>query len=171
MIPTLDALRDRLGFDLRELAGARVSGEIPINEGLVNTLIAERLAGHPQIASVRVQAQPGDNIAVQLTPRSRMMPALRINARIERQPEFPSNPVLMLRWSMPAAGPLALLAAPVLAYFKAMPPGLRMDGDQIAVDVRQLLRGRGLDEMMGFIRRVEIHTMAGGFLARFDLGI
>ena len=167
----LDSIRNRLGFDVRELAGTRVSGEIPISDTLVNTLIAERLSQHPQIAAVRVQAQPGDVIAIHLTPRSRMMPPLRIMARIERQPEFPRHPVLLLRWSVPAAGPLALLAAPVLSYFKAMPAGIRMDGDQLAIDVRELLRGRGLEEVIGFIRGVAIHTDAGGFIARFELGV
>ena len=170
-MPTLDLLRDRLGFDLRELAGARASGEVPISDTLVNRLLGERLSNHPQIAAVRVQAQPDDAIAIELTPRVRMMPTLRIVAQIVGQPEFPDRPTLLLRWSMPMAGPLALLAAPVLGYLKAMPPGIWMDGDRVAIDLQRLLRDRGLGDVLALIRRLELHTRAGGFVASFDLAV
>lgn len=158
-------------MDLRDVAGARVSGEVPVSGDVVNKLIAERIAQHPQIAAVRVQPQQGDLLAVELVPRARMVPTLRLSVRIERQPQFPQEPTLLLRWSMPAAGPLAFLAAPALSFFNAMPPGIRMDGDRIAVDVAELLRTRGLTEVLGFIRDVAIHTRPGAFLVRFEIGV
>jgi hypothetical protein len=166
-----DTVRERLGIDLREFAGAKVSGEIPLSEDFVNRLLAERLADHPQISAARIQPHEGDVVAIQLVPRVRMIPPLRIMARIERQPDFPRDPTLLLRWSMPAAGPLALFAAPILSYFKAMPSGIRLEGDRITVDVRELLRTRGLADVAGFIRALAIHTRPGGFVARFELGI
>jgi hypothetical protein len=166
-----DFVRERLGLDLREFAGASASGEIPLSDDFINRLIAGRLANHPQISAVRIQAQEGDTIAIQVVPRLRMMPPLRILARIERQPELPRHPFLLLRWTMPAAGPLALFAAPVLSYFKATPPGIRMDGDRVEIDLRALLRARGLEDVLGFIRALAIHTRPGGFVARFELGI
>jgi hypothetical protein len=166
-----DLVRERYGVDLRELAGANVSGEIPLSDDLVNRLLAERLANHPQISAVRIQTQEGDTVAIQLVPRLRMMPPLRILARIERQPELPHHPMLLLHWTMPAAGPLALLAAPVLSYFKAMPRGIRMDGDRIGIDLRELLRERGFEDVLAFVRALAVHTRPGGFVARFELGI
>jgi hypothetical protein len=166
-----EIVRQRTGVELRELAGSTLAGEIPLSDALVNRMLAERLAHHAQVAAVRVQAQQNDTVAVQVVPRARLMPALNITARIERQPEFPQHPMLLLRWSMPAAGPLALFAAPVLAFFKAMPQGIRMDGDRIAVDVRELLHSRGLDDILALIRKLEIHTKPGGFALRFEMGI
>ena len=166
-----DTIRERLGMDIGTFAGAHAVGEVPLSDEFINRQIAERLTNHPQISSVRVAAQDGDVVAVQVVPRARLIPPLRILARIEQQPAFPQNPTLLLRWSMPAAGPLAMLAAPVLSYFKAMPRGIRIDGDRVAVDVRELLRGRGLDDLSGFIRRLEVHTRPGGFIVQFDLGI
>jgi len=166
-----EIIRQRTGVDLRELAGSTVSGEIPLSDALVNRMLAERLAQHAQVSAVRVQAQQNDNVAIQVVPRARLMPTLNITARIERQPEFPEHPMLLVRWSMPAAGPLAIFAAPVLAYFKAMPQGIRMDGDLIAVDVRELLRSRGLDDVLAIIRKLEIHTRPGGFVLRCEAGI
>lgn len=164
-------LRDRLGIDLQEIAGARASGELPLAEEAVNRLLAERLRDHPQVSSVRVQAQDGDAVAVQIVPRMRMMPPLRVLARVERQPQLPHEPTLVLRWSMPAAGPLALFAAPVLSFFNAMPAGISMDGDRIAVDLRTLLRARGLEEALAFARELAIHTRPGAFVVRFALGV
>ena len=166
-----DIFRQRTGIELREFAGSTLAGEIPLSDALVNRMLAERLAQHPQVSAVRLQAQPDDTVAVQIVPRARFMPPMNVTARIERQPEFPPHPLLLLRWSMPAAGPLALFAAPVLGFFKAMPQGVRMDGDRIAVDLRELLRSRGLDDVTALIRKLEIHTKPGGFVVRFEAAI
>jgi hypothetical protein len=166
-----DTLRDRLGLELRDLAGAVVRGEVPIGEDLVNRLIAERIRNHPHVAALRVEARPDDVVEIDIAPRRRLMPSLRITARIERQPEFPADPTLVVRWSVPAAGPLAMFAAPVLSYFRKMPPGLRMDGDRLFVDVRALLRARGQGELLDFVRRGTIHTRPGGFVATFELTV
>ena len=163
-------LRERTGVELRELAGSTLAGEIPLTEALVNRMIAERLAQHPQIAAVRVQAQQNDSVAIQVVPRARLMPRMNITARIERQPEFPQHPTLLLRWSMPAAGPLARFAAPLIGYFTAMPRGIRMEGDRIAVDLRELLHSRGLDDAIALVRKLEGHTQPGGLLVRFEIG-
>ena len=163
-----ELFRERTGLDLREIAGSTLAGEIPISDALVNRMLAEKLAQHAQIGSLRIQAQPNDSIGIQVVPRARLVPPMNIVARIERQPEFPDNPLLLLRWSMPAAGPLALFAAPMLSYFKAMPPGIRMDGDRVAVDLRELLRSRGLDDALAFVRKLEVHTRPGGFVLRFE---
>lgn len=157
-------------MDLADVSGASIAGEIPFSDAVVNRLIAERIANHPQIASVLVQAREADTVAITVTPRSRLMPAVNISARIERQPEFPHSPTMLLRWTMPAIGPLAtLVAGPALAFFKALPRGLKADGDLIAVDLRELVQSRGLGEVMGFIRQAAIHTRPGGFVFRFEL--
>jgi hypothetical protein len=170
-VPITDTIRQRLGVDLATFSGAQLAGEIPLTDELVNHLIAERLAGHPQVAAVRVHAQEEDTLAVEVVPRARLLPAMRIVARIERQPEFPQQPFLILRWSMPAAGALAMFAAPVVSYFRALPPGIRLDADRIVVDVRELLRSRGFEDVIGFIRRLAVHTRPGALVARFELGV
>lgn len=166
-----DIIRERLGVDIGTFAGAAMAGELPLPNEFVNRLIAERLAGHAQIAALEVQAQEGDTVAVQVVPRARLLPPMQVLARVEHQPEFPHHPLLVLRWTMPAAGPLAMFAAPVLGYFKALPPGIRMSRDMVAVDVAESLRSRGFDDLLGLIRRLTVHTRPGAFLVRFELGV
>lgn len=169
MIPAIETLRQRLGVDLSDIPGASLAGEIPISDAVVNRLIADRLRDHPQVASVRLQAQDADIVDVHVTPRARLLPPLKIAARIERQPEFPDQPVLLLQWTMPGIGPLAMLAAPALAFFKALPRGIKADGDRVAIDVREMLESRGLGEVMGLIRQAAIHTRPGGFVLHVEL--
>src|SRR5919106_2153033 len=145
----LDMINGRLGFDLRELAGASASGEIPVPASVVNRLIAERLASNAQIASLHIEAQQGDAALIRVVPRTRLVPAVTITAHIERQAEFPQDPRLLIRWSLPAAGPLALFAGPVLSYFKRMPPGVRLDGDCVVIDGPPVLRSRGVEDIGG----------------------
>jgi len=164
-------IRERFGIDLRDIAGARMSGEIPVGNAFVNRMIAERLGAQSPVTAVRVEAREGDQLVAEVVPRARLMPTLRIAARIEQQPDFPNDPRLVLRWSMPGAGPLALFAAPALAFFKALPPGFRADGDRIIVDVAALLASHGLREAVDHIRALKIHTQPGGFVLRFELGV
>jgi hypothetical protein len=170
-MPTLDNIRDRLGFDVRELAGAVVSGEIPLPEELVNTLIAQRLPPTAPVTSVHVQAQQGDSAVVTLVPRARFVPTLRVIVRVERQADFPGDPRLFLRWSLPMAGPLAVLAGPLLSHFKALPRGITLDGDRVSIDVREQLHARGLDDVAGLIRRLMVHSRPGGFVVQFEAGV
>ena len=168
----LDALlRERLGIDLREMAGATAAGEIPVREELANRLIADRLRDHPHLAAVRLEPQAGDALVIHVVPRMRLMPPVRVLARLERQPQFPDNPVLLVRWQVPGAGPLAMFAAPVLSYFKTLPPGIAIDGDRVRVDLGALLRDRGLGEALAFIRRAELHTRPGIILLACELAI
>jgi hypothetical protein len=171
VIPVIATLRDRFGIDLQDISGAKLTGEIPFSDDVVNRVVAAQLANHAQIASVRVRAQEGDALTVVVTPRSRLLPSMQILARIEAQPEFPHRPTLVLRWTMPALGPLALLAAPALAFFKAMPPGISVDGNRAVVDLRELLETRGLGDLATLIRRAAIHTRAGGFFLGVEIGV
>ena len=172
--PTIaDRVRNALGIDLSELSGGTLAGEIPLTDAFVNRLIAQRL-GRSQgpVESARVEAHDNQNLTILVSMRAaRMMPPMRIAARIEQQPEFPSPAVLGLRWSMPALGPLALFAAPALAYFKALPPFIRVDGDRIAVDLRALLHAQGIGDLVQYVRSLRVHTRNGVIAVQFELRV
>ena len=147
------------------------TGEIPVPASLLNRFIAERLESNAQIASLHVEPQPGDAALIRVVPRTRLVPAVTITAHIERQAEFPQDPRLLIRWSLPTAGPLALFAGPVLSYFKRMPPGVRLDGDRVVIDVPEVLRSRGVEDVGALIRRLTVHSQPGGFIVRFEVGV
>ena len=172
--PTIaDRVRQALGIDLDELSGGSLAGEIPLTDAFVNRLIAQRLAASQgRVSAAQVAAHDGQNLTLQLSMRApRMLPSVRIAARIEQQPQFPRPAVMGLRWSMPGLGPLALFAAPALAYFKALPPFIHVEGDRISVDIGELLRARGLSDLVGYVTSLQVHTRTGIFVVRFELRI
>ena len=64
---------------------------------------------------------------------------------IVEQPDLPASPVLVMRWSLEGGlGWLAKAASPALAVFQLLPPGIRIDGDLLGIDVAELLRSKDL---------------------------
>jgi hypothetical protein len=167
-----DKVRHALGIELPEIAGSVFAGEIPLSNALVNRLIAERLAAaHMPIAAVRVEAHAGDRLTIVLSMRGSLMPDVTIAAQIEEQPQFPGPAVLWLRWTLPAMRALSFFAAPALTFFKKLPPGIRVDGERIAIDFPELLKSRGLEELMDYITRVNVTTREGAIVVAFALRV
>ena len=167
----LDNLLRRWGINPGDIAGTSLAGTIPISDALINRLIAKRLHRHPHIASVVVTSRDGDELLVLVEPRARLIPSVPIVVRIDRQPNLPRDPTLRLRWSIPAAGPLALVAGIIAGYLKGMPEGIQVDRDVVVVDLRVLLRARGLGEVLDLVRRAAIHTRPGGVVVQLDAGL
>jgi hypothetical protein len=166
-----ERVRALLGIDLPELGGASLGGEIPLSNALVNRLVERQLAGRQlPVTGVRVEAHDGQQLTIALTPRARFVPSITIAARIDQQPEFPHEPVLGLRWSIPGTGPLAAIAGPIIASFR-LPPGIRIVGDRVLVDVRELLQARGLGELLQYVAGLRVGTREGAVLVRFELRV
>jgi hypothetical protein len=168
-----DRVRSALGLDLeeRDLAGGVVSGEIPLSNAAVNRLIAKQLqSGRGPVTAARVEALGDDRLTVELQVRA-PIPPIRIVASIEQQPVFPGPAMLGIRWSMPGLGPLAMFAGPALAFLKTLPPGIRVDGDWLDVDVAAMLRSRGLGDALQYITTARLRTRAGTFVLQFELRV
>ena len=78
-------------------------------------------------------------------------------------------PVLVLRWSMGALGRLARLASPAVALFNLLPPGIRVDGDLIGIDVAEVLRSRGFGELVPYLARLRVSTESGRVIVGFEV--
>jgi hypothetical protein len=168
----LDTLLQQFGVNRSDLTGAALSGEIPLSNAVVNRFVAARLARRDvPVTSVQLEAQNDDAVLAHVVAKARFVPAIRIAARIERQPQLPDDPVLWLRWSLPGMGALALFAAPALSLFKALPPGVRAEGDRIGIDLRELLVSRGFGDLVGSLRDVRMHTRLGVFIVRFEVRV
>lgn len=167
----LSRLRDIAGANLQELSGTSIAVEVPLTNAVVNRLIGERLAATSgPVSAVQVDALDADTFSAQVSLKAKMIPAVRIVARIEEQPE-PQRPVLGIRWSMPGLGPLGLLAGPALSFLKTLPRGVRAEDDRILVDVAELLRAQGLADLLPFISKVRVHTRPGAFVLTLELRI
>jgi hypothetical protein len=165
-----DRVRELLGIDLKDVPGATLTGEIPLHDDVIDRLVAQALARQESLVSaVRIESADGDRFVARVTVRAPLVPELNVLLQIERQPVLPESPVLWLHWSLPGLGPLAAFASPFLAKLKQLPPGIRIAGDQIAVDIAELLRARGFEAWLALVTRLELHTRAGQSIVRFEL--
>ena len=167
----LQAILQRWGIHPGDIAGTSLSGEIPLSESLINRQIAQQLDRHAHIASVVVTLQGGDEALVRVEPRMRFIPTVPVVVRIERQPDLPHDPTLRLRWTMPSAGPLGLIAGAIAGYLKKLPEWVQIDRDLITIDLRAFLRDRGLEEALGLVRRAAVHTRPGTLIVTFDAAV
>ena len=171
-IRPLERLRRLLGPRLEELAGARVQGELPVTDVVLNTLIAERLrASQMPVDKAEVQVRANDELFVRVQLRRSFVPPVIIGARIEQQPDLPRSAVLELRWWLPGMGALAALAAPVLSFLKAGPPWLTVEGQHVRIDLAKVLRDQGAEEILAHLASLRIGTRDGALLVRFELQV
>jgi hypothetical protein len=165
-----DRVRTLLGIDLAELAGAAFTCQVPLTNATINRLIHARLAkGGLPITSAEIDVRDGDMAVLTVAP-SMPLPAVRVEVRIELQPDFPGNkPVLWLRWSI---GGLAGLLTRLVDRFKPnLPPGVKMDSELIAIDIAEILRGQNLGELVPYIKNVRVHTKPGAFVVHLDAAL
>jgi hypothetical protein len=168
-VPMLDPLRPLFGDQLQELAGTVVTGELPVTTAVVNRLIAQKLArANAPVTSAQIETRPGDAFTVHLRPRA-PIPLLKVEVSIDRQPQLPDDPRLGMRWTLRGLGPLAMLAGPVISYFKRLPAGISIDGDRIWIDLHALLRSQGYGEAVPFLTGVHVATAERRFVIRFEL--
>jgi hypothetical protein len=168
------SLRDRIrtltGIELAELAGATLTCQLPLTNATINRLIHARLAkGGLPVTSAEIDVRDGDLAVLTVSP-SMPLPAVRIELRIELQPDFPGNkPVLWLRWSM---GGFASFLSKLVDRFKPnLPPGVKMDSELIAIDLAEILRAQNLGELVPYIKNVRVHTKPGAFVVQVDAAL
>jgi hypothetical protein len=86
------------------------------------------------------------------------LPAFNLAVAIDRQPELPASPVLVLRLEM---GGLLSLAGPALRFFDALPKGIRIEKDRIHIDLARLLDERGLAGFLEHLDQLHVDTAEG----------
>jgi hypothetical protein len=151
-------LRDLEPSGFRDLAGTRASARIPVSRALVNRAVADALRGtSAPIRAIDVQPRPGDRFDVMITVTWPFVPALTMAVGVERQPRFPESPLLVLRWSL--LGGVGAIASRFVSSLDRLPPGVRLDGDRLVIDIPAALRGRGAaTALLPFVTALEIHT-------------
>ena len=162
-------LRSLQSSGFQDLTGTRMSASIPVSERLINELVTASMPSHVPVKEAHVRPEPGERFAIRLTPKSGFLPALTIKLAIDRQPEFPASPELVLR--MATMGGLFGLATAAFPIAQMLPPGVRLDGELIYVDLRALASQRGAADVVGYIRQLRITTEAGRAILHVEAAI
>ena len=169
----LDRLSTLLGVDPRELSGTTVDVDLPLTPALINRKVAEYLTrSDGKVGAVVVEPLTGDALNVHVRLKATLVPPLPVRLDIAGQPEWPASPVLVLRWSITGGlGVLARAASPVLSMFGTLPPGVRVDGDLIGIDIAEVLRSRGAGWLVPLVKRLRLHTSEAGVTLKVSLGL
>lgn len=162
-------LRSLQSTGFRDLAGARISSSIPVSERLINEVVAATLPPNAHVREAHVHPEAGDRFSVRIAPRVALLPSLTVRLQIERQPDLPSSPVLVLR--MATLGGLFGMATAAFPIAQMLPPGVRLDGEHIHVDLRALAAQRGLADAFQYIRRLTVNTEEGRVVLHLDAAV
>ena len=90
--------------------------------------------------------------------RLAFLPPIRVRFTIERQPDLPASPILVLHMVLEG---VAALARPALGFLEALPPGVRLEHDKLHVDLATLLAHYGAADALPYITGLEVTTAAG----------
>jgi hypothetical protein len=143
------------------LAGSDVNATIRLSDQLLNQLIAAFLPANGPLRSVAVRSYAGNRLDVTLTlARSAFVPPIPLTLAVDRQPMFPNDPVIAFRVTGLAGG-LMYLAAPLLGRVGTLPPGVRLDGDRLLVDLHAAAQQHRQAALLTNVRQLTVTTEDG----------
>jgi len=167
--PIVDILMTLQSTGFRDIAGSRMAADVPVSGRLINELVAASIPPNVPVREVLIRPEANDQFSVRIIPRATLLPALTLRLAIERQPDFPSFPVLVLR--MQTMGGLFGFASAALPIATMLPPGVRLEGERILVDLAALVAQRGFAAHLQYIRRVAIHSEADRIVVHVEAGV
>jgi outer membrane protein TolC len=152
-------LRRQIASGFQDLRGAEATVTLPVSDRLLNEFITEAMPASAAVRDLEVRAQEGNRFAVRARlGRASFLPPITLTIAIDRQPELPGSPVLVLRLER---GGLLSLAGPALRFFDALPQGIRIEQDRIHIDLVRLLEPRGFSGFLEHIDQLHVGTAPG----------
>ena len=136
------------------LAGTRVSADLAASDALLNAAIAQKIPPNGPLKSLQVRSAEGHaRVTVRVT-RPSFLPPITLTLTVDRQPELPGSPVLVLRIGMMPG--IAMLLGAGLGFLNVLPPGLRIDGERLFVDLAAVARDRDLAWALPYVRALQV---------------
>ena len=161
MDPRLQALLNRQqanGFP--GLSGTEARAAVRISAQMLNEAIGAFAGASPAVRELAVAPRAGNKFDVHVKlAKPAFLPAISLTASIERQPQFPAEPTLVLQLS--GAGGMMRFAGPAVAAFGSLPPGVRLDGDRVFIDLRAALAAQRQSEWLNYVEQLDISTDEG----------
>ena len=165
----LALLREQQSTNFADLGGAHASFTVPVSDRLLNRIIADRLPRSSPVSELQLHAEDGNQMTVGVKlGRLAFLPPVRIRLAIERQPDLPASPILVLRMVLEG---VAAVAGPALRFLEGLPPGVRLQQDRLHVDLATLLGHYGAASALPFITALELTTVGGQVIVSGQLAV
>ena len=161
----MDEIIQRLIRDhFSELAGLAIEATLPVSERLVTEIVGMAIRGNKTISYCRVAISRQNRISVNLkTPRWPW--PLELTLRLERSVDVTRSPVLLAQLEN------KVLLGRLGSFFKALPVGVKLRGDQVFVDLRAFVREPEQRIFLEMVRVVEIKTEEGKAILDIRAGV
>jgi hypothetical protein len=141
-----------------------------VSRSLLNRGAADALQGsNAPVRGVDIRPRAGDEFDVLITLSWPFVPPLKVTFVVERQPEFPVAPILVLRWSL--LGAVGTIASRLIASFDRLPPGVRLDGNHLVLDLPTLAGPESAALLLPVWKRLQIHTVDDRAVVDLELEI
>jgi hypothetical protein len=152
-----------------ELSGSRASIALRVSDRLVSREVARHLPPHVPIRELDIVAQADNVVAVRLRlTKPAFLPPIQIRLVIERQPELPGSPQLVL--ALVSQG-VASFAGMALKFADVLPPGVTYVDGRFVVDFAAILGQRDAAELLTYVHQMQITTVDGQFVIHTDFAI
>jgi len=170
MDPRLETILSRLQRSrFSDLSGSEARATIRIAAPLLNEAVAGFVASASAVRDVVIRPRASNRIevSVKLT-RPAFLPSLNLALQIERQPQ-PATPELVLRLS--GGGGIMRLAGPAMDLFASLPPGIRLEGDHVFVNIKTILREQGQGELLQYAQEIVVLSEEGSLVLVVQLRV
>jgi len=152
-----------------DLRGAEGAVTLPVADRLLNEIIAEALPPSGPVSELQVRTRTGDRMAVRIKlGAASFLPAINLTLVVERQPELPALPELVLKLEM---GAFLSMAGPVMRFLDALPPGIRFEQGRIFVNLAALLAGHDLAAVIDYAERIQVTTIEGALVVAIQVAV
>jgi hypothetical protein len=148
----MDAIfRKLIDNNLSDLAGLTVDASVPVPEHIVNEIIEVTLRGNKNITACHVSIGGQNKVSVNLKTPLWLWP---INIKLQLASSLDISGSPKIRASLENNVFLGKLGA----WFKALPAGVNIYGDQVIVDIQSLLETPEQRKLLELIQSVQIRT-------------
>jgi hypothetical protein len=152
------------------LRGSNVRATFRVDQALINEAVAAFAVSASAVRDLRVIPRASNRVQVQLKlAKASFLPSLSLTLVIDKQPELPDDPVLGLH--ITGVGGMMRLAGPAIASFGVLPPGVRLNGDRVLVDLRTVLTSRGQARLLDYAEQLQVMTEEGALVLLVQLRV
>jgi hypothetical protein len=145
-----------------DLGGLAVDVSIPVSQQLVNEIIEAALQGNQNIEYCRVSIGEQNRIFINVKTTRWPWP---VNLKVWVFQSVDIRPVPKIRVLLENNVLLGKLGS----FFKALPEGVKLYGEQIVIDVRSFLKTEQQKKFLDLVKSMEIQTEKGKLI--FDVQI
>jgi hypothetical protein len=139
-----------------DLKGTIVDASVPVPQALINELIRAALKGNKSIESIQASVHPQNRVS--LNVKTTLLPwPLNLKLKLDKAVDFASYSSPKIRAWMENNRLLGSLGS----FFNALPPGIKLYGAQLVVDLGAFLQTPEQKRLLELVKSVGIQTEEG----------